>query len=67
MGGITGIVLTFLVEGILKETTPTLQILITPAWLGGALLLALLGAAAGAVYPALRAASYDPVVALAYE
>jgi ABC-type lipoprotein release transport system permease subunit len=25
------------------------------------------GAATGAVYPALRAASYDPVVALAYE
>jgi len=29
--------------------------------------LALAGAAAGALYPALRAASYDPVVALAYE
>jgi ABC-type antimicrobial peptide transport system permease subunit len=25
------------------------------------------GAALGAAYPALRAASYDPVVALAYE
>jgi ABC-type lipoprotein release transport system permease subunit len=29
--------------------------------------LALAGAALGAVYPALRAASHDPVVALAYE
>jgi len=67
VGAITGIVVTFSVEGILRETTPTLQILITPGWLLGALLLALAGAAAGAVYPALRAASYDPVVALAYE
>ena len=67
LGGVTGIALTFLVEGILKETTPSLQILLTPGWLGAALLLALAGAAAGAVYPALRAASFDPVVALAYE
>jgi putative ABC transport system permease protein len=59
--------MTFLVEVILKETTPSLQILLTPGWLGAALLLALAGAAAGAVYPALRAASFDPVVALAYE
>jgi putative ABC transport system permease protein len=66
LGGITGIEMTFLVEVILKETTPSLQILLTPGWLGAALLLALAGAAAGAVYPALRAASFDPVVALAY-
>lgn len=67
IGGVCGIIVTFLVEAILKETVPTLQILITPGWLAGALLLALCGAAAGAIYPALRAASYDPVVALAYE
>ena len=67
LGSITGIIVTYMVEGILRETTPTLQILITPGWLVGALVLALAGAAAGAVYPALRAASYDPVVALAYE
>jgi putative ABC transport system permease protein len=67
LGGMSGIAMTFLVEVILKETTPSLQILLTPGWLGAALLLALAGAAAGAVYPALRAASFDPVVALAYE
>ena len=67
LGGLTGIAVTFLVEGILKETTPTLQILITPGWLAGAVALALVGAVAGAFYPAVRAASYDPVVALAYE
>ena len=67
LGCLSGIAVTFLIEAILRETTPTLQILITPGWLGGALLLALAGAALGAVYPALRAASHDPVVALAYE
>jgi len=67
LGGVCGILITFLVEAILKETTPTLQILITTAWLGKAVLLALAGAAAGAVFPAWRASHHDPVVALAYE
>src|SRR5262249_28345303 len=53
LGGVAGIVVTFIVEGILRETTPTLQILITPGWLAGGVALALAGAAAGAVYPAL--------------
>lgn len=67
LGSLFGIVVTFIVQLVLRQTTPTLQILITPGWLFGAILLALVGSAAGAVYPALRAASYDPVVALAYE
>jgi putative ABC transport system permease protein len=66
-GSFAGIGLTFLIEAVLKQTTPTIQILITPGWLFGAVLLAVIGAAAGAIYPAARAASYDPVVALAYE
>lgn len=66
-GSLFGIAVTFLTQFVLRETTPTLQILITPGWIVGAILLALVGSAAGAVYPALRAASYDPVVALAYE
>jgi len=41
--------------------------LISPSWLFSAAVLAIVGASTGAVYPALRAASYDPVVALAYE
>jgi len=46
---------------------PTLQIAITDEWILGSVLLAVLGATAGAIYPTLRAASYDPVIALAYE
>ncbi len=66
-GSAFGMALTFLAKVVLKHTTPSLMILISPGWIVSAVALALLGAAAGAIYPALRAASYDPVVALAYE
>jgi len=52
---------------VLKQTNPGLMILISPRWIIQSVLLALVGAAAGVTYPALRAASDDPVVALAYE
>jgi putative ABC transport system permease protein len=67
MGTGLGIAVTFLIQAILKQTNPGLTILISPSWIISAVLLAFVGAAAGATYPALRAASYDPVVALAYE
>ncbi|HJZ64622.1 MAG TPA: FtsX-like permease family protein [Candidatus Acidoferrum sp.] len=67
IGSLVGIGLTFLTEAILKQTVPTLQVQITGQWLIGSVLLAIAGATAGAIYPTLRAASYDPVVALAYE
>jgi putative ABC transport system permease protein len=62
-----GIALTFVAQAILKQTNPGLTILISGNWIFSSVVLALFGAAIGAVYPALRAASYDPVVALAYE
>src|SRR5436305_13626696 len=62
-----GIALTFLTQFILKETKPDLPVLITTPWILSAMALALVGATAGALYPAFRAAAYDPVVALAYE
>src|SRR5947209_6490223 len=62
-----GVGLTFLTRVILKEVNPGLTVLISPNWIFCATVLALVGAAAGALYPALRAATYDPVVALAYE
>jgi putative ABC transport system permease protein len=67
LGSGLGIALTFLTEAILKETSPSLMILISARWVFSAFLLAMVGAALGAAYPAYRAASYDPVVALAYE
>jgi putative ABC transport system permease protein len=67
VGSLAGIGITFLTEAILKETSPSLSILLTPGWVAGAIGLALFGAALGATVPALRASSYDPVEALAYE
>jgi putative ABC transport system permease protein len=67
MGCALGIVLTFAFQAVMKEANPSLMIMITPQWVLSAVLLALAGSAIGATYPALRAASYDPVVALAYE
>jgi len=66
-GCVLGIALTFAFQAILQETNPSLMILITTQWVISSALLALVGASIGAIYPALRAASYDPVVALAYE
>ena len=67
LGAGLGIGLTFLTQFILKEAKPDLPVLLTTGWVFSSVGLALVGATAGAVYPALRAASYDPVVALAYE
>ncbi len=66
-GSILGIIITFLTQTILKQAAPSLTILISPGWIFSSIALALAGAAAGALYPAMRAASFDPVVALAYE
>ena len=66
-GCFLGIVLTFAIQAVMKQVAPDTPILITTQWVGSAALLALAGAAIGAIYPSLRAASYDPVVALAYE
>jgi len=67
VGSLAGIGITFLTQAILKETTPSLSILLTPGWVVGSIGLALLGAALGATVPAVRASSFDPVEALAYE
>lgn len=63
----TGILITFVARSVLKTTAPTLTVMVSPEWILHAIWLALLGAAAGAVFPAFRAARFDPVDALAYE
>jgi putative ABC transport system permease protein len=67
LGIALGLVSTYLVKTVMVRTSPTLTILISPEWVLRAMLLAVAGAVAGALYPALRAAQYDPVDALAYE
>ena len=67
VGALAGIGITFLIQEILRETNPSLSILLTMRWVVGSIGLALVGAALGATIPALRASTYDPVEALAYE
>jgi putative ABC transport system permease protein len=66
-GALVGIAITFITQAVLKETNPSLSILLTARWVLGSIGLALLGAALGAFVPALRASTYDPVEALSYE
>jgi len=49
------------------QTRTTLPVQITAHWLLYATLIAIIGALAGAVYPAVKAAQKDPIDALAYE
>ena len=67
LGAIVGVAASFGIKEIITNLRPTLNIVITPAWLVQGILLASLGCVLGSVYPALRAAAADPVTALAYE
>ncbi len=62
-----GLGCTYAVYAVLKKTAPTLTILISNDWILRAIFFALVGSFSGALYPAYRAARYDPVDALAYE
>jgi putative ABC transport system permease protein len=62
-----GIGMSFVLTSILKGTFPTLSILITADWVVRASIFALLSGIIGSLYPAFKAASQDPIEALAYE
>jgi putative ABC transport system permease protein len=42
-------------------------VVVSANWIGWSMLVAVLGAIAGALYPAFKAAGKDPIEALAYE
>ncbi len=67
LGVAVGLACTYAVCAVLKQTSPTLSILIPFDWVIRAMVLAVVGAVSGALYPAFRAAQCDPVDALAYE
>ena len=66
-GFLLGLGLTFGGRLLGKWILPTLQHYLSTEWLLLTGTLALLSASLGALYPALRAASQDPIEALAYE
>jgi putative ABC transport system permease protein len=52
---------------LLKSVYPTLSLIITADWVLRAAIFALLSGIVGSLYPAYKAASQDPIEALAYE
>ena len=62
-----GIVVSLLARAGLSRRFPLTQIVVDGHWIVYATLIAILGALAGALYPALKAAQKDPIDALAYE
>ena len=67
LGTIAGIAISFLASHAIKAKFRTLPVNIQPNWIGYAVIIAIVGAILGAVYPAFKAAQKDPIDALAYE
>ena len=67
LGIAAGIGLSYIVRFFFLKAFPTLSILITPAWMVRAALIALVGAMFGASYPAWVASRKDAVQSLSYD
>jgi putative ABC transport system permease protein len=65
-GIILGILLSLLTSATIEKRT-TLPVDITSGWIINAVVIAIIGSLAGAIYPAFKAAQKDPIDALAYE
>jgi putative ABC transport system permease protein len=62
-----GVVLSYVLSSALNARFPTLDFVIDLPWVWKSVLIAFTGALLGAIYPAYKAASKDPIDALAYE
>ena len=66
-GIVVGIILSFVTRRVIMFERPVLRLFWSNEWMLRATLIAVVGALAGALYPALKAAQRDPIDALAYE
>ena len=66
IGVIGGFMLSLIGKYIIQGIAPT-QVQLEPKWFVYSTVLGIVSGAIGALYPALRAAAQDPVLALAYE
>src|ERR1700728_894244 len=62
-----GIVFSFAASWGIRHRFPLVQVVVSADWVLRAILVAVVGAIAGALYPAFKAAQKDPIDALAYE
>jgi putative ABC transport system permease protein len=67
VGIATGVIASFALSAALEARFPTLDFVINVPYVWKAILIAFVGALLGALYPALKAASKDPIDALSYE
>jgi putative ABC transport system permease protein len=65
-GIIVGILISLATSATIEKRT-TLPVDITSKWIVTAIIIAVVGSLAGAIYPAFKAAQKDPIDALAYE
>jgi putative ABC transport system permease protein len=66
-GIIAGIIISLVTRRAIMFEKPVLRLFWSNAWAVRAAVIAMLGALAGALYPAFKAAQRDPIDALAYE
>jgi len=67
IGVIVGIVISIITRRVIMFEKPILRLFWSNAWVLRAALIAIVGATAGASYPAYKASQKDPIDALAYE
>ena len=66
-GIVLGIIVSLAARAGLAHRLPLLQVVVDGGWIVRATFIAIVGAVAGALYPAFKAAQKDPIDALAYE
>jgi putative ABC transport system permease protein len=66
-GIVLGIVVSLAARAGLAHRFPLVQVVVDRGWIARSTLIAIVGAIAGALYPAVKAAQKDPIDALAYE
>jgi putative ABC transport system permease protein len=66
-GIVLGIIISLVTRRVIMFEKPVLDLFWSNQWVLRAALIAVVGALAGALYPAFKAAQRDPIDALAYE
>jgi putative ABC transport system permease protein len=66
-GIVAGIIISLVTRRVIMFEKPVLRLFWSNEWALRAGVIALIGALAGALYPAFKAAQRDPIDALAYE
>ena len=67
VGIVLGIGFSLAASWAIRHRFPLVQVVVSGDWVLRAMLVAVVGAVAGALYPAFKAAGKDPIEALAYE